>query len=266
MSRAKPYWVRAAGPRGGKFTLSELIDKYDDLISKKVAAVTLPEVVKKEYKKIGYEETRGGKILVPHAATETVHVKKGQIVFDDISGISRVQIPCKYHDLPQWLECLRKHEDEMNAKLPPGRLFAFRYWGGHSMTFEGFEQLLDHLEEDGSGSLQAIQSINTMSSRDMNELYRNLEIVTVRKGAWEKSKNVAAQKKKAERKQKSKRGFRRKLLEKLEAGPKWKLDRYHAKRAAAARQYRLKLTGAKKEEYKKAALKRARKSNKRNRP
>ncbi len=236
------------------------------MISNKVTPVTLPEAVKKEYKKIGYEETRGGKILVPHAATEKVAVKKGQIVFEDISGISRVQIPCKYHDLKQWLECLRKHEEELNRQKPKNRLFAFRYHGGHSMTFEGFDQLLDYLEEDGSGSLEMIQHINTLSSRDMNEIYRNLEIVTVRKGAWERSRSAAASKAKAERKAKKVKGQRRKILEKLEQGPQWKLDRYRAKRAAQARQYRLRLTGAKREEYKRKGAARARKSNKKNRP
>jgi len=258
--RAEPYWVRKSGPRGGTYTLSELISKYDDIVSGKATPVTLPEVEAKKFKKLGYEEIRGGKIIVPHAATEKVVVRKGQIVHEDISGIRRVQIPCEYHDLEQYLNCLKKNKKFM--RKTEGRYFAFRFYGNHSFTYSSMGELLSDLSR-----YEAVMStINRDSSRDMNEVYRNLEIIETTKVAWEKSKTATRARAKKARKAKTKKGQRRKILEKLEQGPQWKLDQYRRKRAEQARQYRLRLSGAKKAEYKKAAVKRARKSNKKLRP
>lgn len=259
---AQPYMVRKAGPRGGSYTLRELVDKYDDVISGKVTPVKVSPETAKEYKKIGYEQTRGGKILVPHAATEKVSVtRKGEIeITDSVTGIKRLQLPVKYHDLEQWLHDLRENSDEIQAMRGKNRFFAFRYFGGHSRLFEDFDSLLDYLEEDGSGSLSLIQQVDTLDSRTMNEIYRNLEIVTVNRSAWKQSQNVARAR--ARKKPRNKPGARERRLHKLMNGPQWKLDEYRAKRAEESRQYRLGLRGAKKEEYKKDAKKRAKKSRK----
>lgn len=260
INRAKPFWVRSAGPKGGKYTLRELLTKYDDIVSQKAAAVSVPPAKAKEYKRIGYEFTKQGKVIVPHAATERVKVtRKGEFYMEDIHGIRRVQLPVKYHDMEQYISDLRENQKEIQRMKKKGKYFAFRYYGGHSHVFSDFDLLLDYLEESGSGTLQMLQNINEHSARDMNDLYRNLEIVEVSKPAWESSK-TAAEKRRRERSTKHKRHERQRILEKLEQGPKWKLDRYHAKRAEQQRRYRANLKGQRKKDYQVAARKRAKKS------
>lgn len=255
--KAQPYYVRKAGPRGGTYFLSELVDKYDDVISGKSTPVKLSPEKTKAYKRLGYQEIKGGKILVPHAATEKVRVKKGDIqIVDSVAGIERLPIPVEYHNLEQYLQDLRENEDEIRAMRKGNRFFAFRFFGGHSQLYDDIDLLLDDLEHYSS----VMQSINNQDSRSMNEIYRNLEIVTVNRRAWKTSQNVSRQK--ARSKSRNKPHARKRRLDKLKSGPKWKLDQYREKRAEESRQYRLKLTGSAKEEYKKDAAKRAKKSRK----
>lgn len=255
VSRAKPWWVRAAGPRGGKFTLSELVSKYDPIVSGKAAAVSLPDSEAKKYKKLGYETTASGRVIIPHAATEKVRVTRGKVQIKDVIGISRTPIPVEYHNLEQYLRDLRAKDPEITKMKAKGKYFAFRFYGGHSSrVYSDLDLLLDDLQ-----SYEEVEeSIDSHSARDMNEVYRNLEIVTVSKIAWAKSVSKANASKKKRGRHKS--GSRKRKLEKLKAGPAWKLNAYRKKRAEESRRQRAKLQGAKKKEYQKDAIRRAKKS------
>jgi len=255
---AKPQWVRKAGPRGGTYTLAELVDKYDDLISGKQTPIKLPESETKLLKKRGYEVTKGGKVLYPHAATETVKVTHGKPDVQHMAGISRIQLEVDYHNIPQYLKDLKKQAPKINKQLKRGAQLAFHYHGGHSMTFRTMQQLLDYLEHDGSGSLALLQHPNRLDSRTQNEMYKNLEIVQVTPAAWERSKEAARAKARAAKQEKPHR--RRRKLDKLEKGSKARLDAYRRDRAREAKEYRDNMTPAQKAAYKEAAKKRAAKS------
>ena len=258
--KAEPFWVRTAGVRGGKHTLSELLNKYDDLVSGKVTPVTLAPKETKAYKKLGYEVTRGGKLLVQHSATQTVVADKktGLFEFQDIHGINRLQIPCEFHNLRQYLACLRKNQDFIQDMRGKGRRFAFRFYGGHSRIYEDFDDLLEDLEKYET----IVAAINSRSTRDMNEVYKNLELVTVSRSAWEKSKRLNWEKKRKE--SRNKPHARKRKLKRAKAAGGWTLDEYRRKRADEDRKYRASLTGAKLEAYKEKARARAKAAYKRN--
>lgn len=246
--------MRKAGPRGGSYTLAELIDKYDPIVSKKASAVKLSPEKTAAYKKEGYELTKQGRVIVPHSAVEKVKVTHGDFYTEDLHGIRRIPKLVKFENLEQYLTDVKANRKELQKLKSRNSKFAFRFYGGHSRVYDSIDLMIDELREYQTVS----EAINKRDSRAMNEIYRHLELVEVNKRAWEKSKDLARAKAKAAHKRK--RGERKRTLEKLKQGPAWKLQQYHQQRAEQQRRYRASLKGAKKEAYQKAARARAKKS------
>ena len=121
-------------------------------------------------------------------------------------------------------------EIEKDVKKEKGKSFAFYFYGGHSQTYSDIDLLLDDLRhykkvEDAMGS----------GVRDMNEVYRNLEIVQTNKSSWNKSRKESA---KITKKQKESKPKRKSQLQRLKEGPEWKLKEYRERRARAERRRR----------------------------
>jgi len=248
---AQPYWVRKAGPKGGTYTLSELVDKYDDIISGKATPVKLSSEKTAFYKRQGYETVKGDKIVVPHVAGGKVKVnRQGDFYRLEPPGIKTTTLPVEYHNLEQYLTELKsKH-----IKREKGKYFSFRFFGGHSQLYSSIDLLIDDLQAYKG----VLDPIRNRDAREMNEVFRNLEIVETTKAAWSRSKKQAAEYRR-QSKSRNKPGARRRRLERAEATGKG--DIYRDKRAAEMRAYRANMSPEQKAEYNR----KARQRNKKNR-
>lgn len=152
------------------------------------------------------------------------------------------------------MEALQKDAKRLQKMRERGEKFSFYFFGGHSMLYTNIDQMLEDLRHYESVE----ESINKRDSRQMNEIYRNLEIVRTTKSAWSQSQEYGRAQARA--RNRNKPHARQKLLAKLERGPEWKLDQYRKKRAKEAKAYRDKMTPTQKEAYKAAARKRYRRN------
>lgn len=249
--KAEPFNVTKSGPQGGTYTLRELVDKYDDVISGKATPVKLSESETKAYKRLGYE-THKGKVIIPHSANESVKVERGRAVITHPKGIERVQLPIEYHNLEQFLDEAMENADEIDRMKNSREYFSFNFYGyGTSQIFSNIDQLLETFRHYKA----ADQAIGSKSSRRMNEVYRNLEIVRTSKMAWRKRLDETA------RKRRNREGEYSKHMKALRKSPA-RLAAHKSKEAAKAKAYRDKLKANPEAyaKYKADAKKRARKS------
>lgn len=247
----RPLDARYADPRWkvkGK-SLGSLVNKFDDVSSGKATALKVPQKTLRAYKKAGYE-TSSGRVIVPHSATEKATVRQGQIVVKSKSGIERVQIPIPFQNLEQYLTDIQKNQRLIDAMKKRGDYFGFKFFGNNSSEIHSnIDSLIEHLRQ-----YSTVQHANTRMKQQ--EIYRNLEIVRIRKDAnWifpGDRRRLGSKAARAKRQQK----FRKRLKRK----PAAIKARY--RRAAADRQkaYRDRLKGQAKKDYKKKAKKRAKRS------
>lgn len=245
---AMPGWKRE-GKR-----LDTLVKKYDDVISNKLTAVKVPSKSLKELKKAGFQVEKG-RVMVPHAATETVSVEKGKIVYNHPSGITRVVIPCEYHNLRQYLECLKKNASKLNKLKKENEWFGARIHGGYTnlyRTIEMFIEAIEHYRSFEQGKRNRAKGV---------ELYHHLEIVRVSNRAANSAWKYPGERTRRKRTKTENRKRRRADRERLQDQPS-KLAEQRRKNTARNKLYRqrLKRSSKKWNEYKKEGRKRAAKS------
>ena len=178
--------MRRAGPRGGTYTIPELLAKYDDIISGKATPVKLDAIQTAQRKKAQYEviSTKIGKqVIVPHAANETVKVVNGNVEITHPAGIVRTQLPVDYQNLSQYLTDIKKHRKEINKMKEEGKSFAFSFYGGrHVAIYDDIGKLISTLQK-----YEGIQSaIRKGDTKTMHDMFRHLEIVQSTSPAWAK--------------------------------------------------------------------------------
>jgi len=231
--------ARAANPTSksaGK-KLSTIVDKFDDILSGKATAVKVTPAQLRSLRKAGFETTHG-RAIIPHSATETAKLKRGQVAITSKTGMERVVLPIEFHDLPQYLRDARANKDVINAMKKRNEYFGIRLHGGQRANFYGD---IDSLLEDLS-RYEAFMAPGTKPQQQ--DLYRHLEILKLnRRGALAVEEKVA-NRNPGKSTSKQKRGFKG----------------FKSAKAAAARNYRATLKGKKLEAYKTAARKRAAKS------
>jgi hypothetical protein len=247
--KAKPFWVRQ-GKR-----LDKLVESYDDVTSGKAEAVKVDAKQLRQYKKSGYE-TRKGRVIIPHAATERVSVTpKGHIkVKESKSGIKRIEIPIPFHNLEQWVRDGKKQGEQLDS-LKGGRPYwAYKFHGHNSYaTYTRLDILFDELSVGTASGLNLMDMAEQSTRKQQNEIYQNLTLFAVpSRDAWahrnisERSATTSASRKR-----------RRKRIKNTELGV-----RARARDNEAHKQWRLKLKGSKLNEYKRKAKARAKKSRK----
>jgi hypothetical protein len=234
--------------------LTNIIERFDDVLSGKATPVKLSKSETKNMKDAGYD-TFKGRVLFPHSIGEKVGVTHGHAYTKDIRGVEHVTIPIPFHDIEAYVHT-KRNQKAIDAMKRKDEYFAFRYYGYKSTRlFHNVDSLIDYLQTPTSGAAFPILNDPTKNAKEMNETYRNLEIVKVhRVHDWKAVPNphrihkkrtgtdYQAQKKKRER------------------GPKWKQTVYLATQAEKIKRWRAGLTGAELEAYRAAGRKRARKS------
>ncbi len=162
-------WVRPTSKVGGR-KLSTLVDKFDNVASGKATAIKVPENRLRSYRKTGFETARG-RVIVPHAATEKVRMKKGEITVISSNGIERVQIPVEFQNLQQWLRDMEKNREEINRMKRDNEWFGIRFYGNMSAQYDAdISFLLERLSQ-----YEAVQ--NAHSRYKQTDIYKHLEIV-----------------------------------------------------------------------------------------
>lgn len=254
-SKAEPFMVRKAGPRGGVYTLRELVDKYDNIISGKATTVKLSPTETKKQVKLGAEKTRGGRVVVPKSAGDRVRVSpQGKVIIDHPSGIHRIQETVEYEgELVPYLEKLKADAKKINRMKKKGERIAFNFYGNRSIiTYGSIDDAIETIMEYKTFT----EAINKHSSREMNEIYRNLEFVSTTGPAWKRAKELTRQQREKNKKdkepKKQKRSGRR--------SRKVHDAAYKREHAEEMRKYRASLSPVKKEAYKAKARARAKKS------
>lgn len=253
-SKAEPYMVRKAGPKGGVYTLRELVDKYDNIVSGKASAVKLSPKARKKEIKLGAEPLRNGRVLVPKAAGDRVRVSpQGEVIKDHPSGIHRLQKTIDYEgDLVDYLENLKKDSRKINRMKTKGERVAFNFYGNRSIsTYSSIDEAINDILR--YKSVEA--AVNKNSSREMNDIYRNLEFVSTTQPAWKKAKELTRQQRERNRKAKAPKKSGRKKRSQMPHN-----EHYKKQHAAEMREYRRNLSPSQKAAYQSKARARAKKS------
>ena len=178
--KAQPYWIR-----GGK-RLGTQVKKFDDVISGKVEAVSLPQKKLREYKKAGYE-TAQKHVLVPKLKTDVVTVTKdNEIKIKEKSGIQRIKKAVPYYNLEQWLRDMQKDHLRIDAMKRRNEYFGYKIFGHHSYAlYRTLDLMLQEMIDGTTSGLNLSEKIRHTSHKQQNEFFEHFEIVRVpRAEAW----------------------------------------------------------------------------------
>lgn len=235
-------------------SLSTLVKKYDDVASGKASALPVSKSQLGSFRKAGFE-TAQGKVIVPHAATESARIIKGQVSIKNKSGMERVQIPLEYHNVPQYLRDLRKNRKLINQMKRDNEYFGIRFYGGQRANF--YSDINSLIRE-----FSKYDAVRQAHSRfKQAEVYKHLEIIKfTRTGAEKLERELTGKRSKMSKAYNRKR--KKKFMEKLKGKPAFKRQQYRDMNAEAQANYRRNLTGSALKKYKAAARKRAKKSRK----
>lgn len=243
--KALPNW-KIKGKR-----LDTLVRKYDDVVTGKASAVSVPPSTLKSLRKSGFE-TAQGKVLVPHSKQETARFTGGNIRIKNKNGIERVQIPIEFHNLRQYLEDLKKNTTLIDRMKRRDEYFGIRFFGGQRANFyRNIDALISDLEryED---------FMRRSSKAKQAEIYRNLEIIKITSKAARRVEKEVHERRRSVSKADQRR-YSKKRDAKMRTNPK-RLADYRERKAAYAREWRASLTPAEKKQYKKKAKERQAKS------
>jgi hypothetical protein len=229
-----------------------LVRRYDDVVSGKVTPLKVPPAKLKALRKVSGYETSQGRVLVPVSAGEKAVIERGEVVIKSKAGITRVQLPIEFHNLPQYLKSIQRNKATLNDMKSKGQYFGFRFFGNNSsQLFRDIGQMSEFIQSYGT-------IINGKTKKRQNEIYRNLEIVTVERAAdWTFPSERRSQRERIYRAEAVRR-FRKRLKRK----PAAVRNAYKDANAARVKKWRarLKKNPAAYKRYKKEGAKRARKS------
>lgn len=236
--------------------LSTIVEKYDDVVSGKATAVSVPPATLKKFRKVGFE-TANKKVIVPHAANEVARFRGGEIRIKNKSGIERVEIPVEFHNLHQYLTDIKKNAKLINKMKHRNEYFGIRFFGGQRANFySSIEQLIEDL-----GRYQDIQRVTGKAKQ--SEIYRNLEIIKLTSTAAERTeRNIRERKTKMTAAYN--RRHRKRTYQKIKKNAARRAH-YLAMSAQASKDYRARLKGQKLADYKTATIRRANAAKKRSR-
>lgn len=183
--RATPEMVRQGRQ------LKETVKRYDDIVSGKVQAVSLPPKKVSEYRKAGYSTTKAPdgstKILVPKAATSTVKVTpKKEIQVTAKSGVKSVKKAVPYRSLDQWLTEMSKRAGELDKMKSDDAFWGYKIEGHNSWRlYREIEDLIKDLRQGSVSGTNWGKLIDEASARQQKETFEGLEIIQVpRESLW----------------------------------------------------------------------------------
>ncbi len=238
--------------------LDTLVRKYDDVVSGKATAISVPKKDLAKYRKTGFE-TAAGKVIVPHSATEKVSKVGPDITITSKSGMQRVILPIEFHTLPQYFRDIERNADLINRMKRNNEYWGIRFYGGQRAHFYADIRSL-------IADFQKYDAVDKkMSMSKQQEIYKHLEIMRISTSGAKRLEAELGQGIKT-RSLKYQREQAKKFRKKLKRKPQAKQNEYRAAAAARMREYRARLKRNKKAHaaYKAKAKKRAKKSRKKN--
>lgn len=171
--------------------LRETVKRYDDIVSGKAQAVTLPPKKVSEYRKAGYSTTKAPdgsvKILVPKDATSTVKVTpKKEIEVKTKAGVKSVKKAVPYRSLDQWLSEMASKADELDKMKSSDAFWGYKIEGHNSWRL--YREIGDLIKDLRQGSISGTdwgKLVDTASAREQKETFQALEIIQVpREDLW----------------------------------------------------------------------------------
>ena len=232
------------------------IDRFDDVLSGKATPVKLSISETKNLKAAGYDVFKG-RVLFPHSIGEKVGVSHGHAKTRDSKGTEHITIPVPFHDLEAYVHN-QKGKRAVESMKGRDEYFGFRYYGFKSRSlFHDIDSLINYLQEPTSGAEVGILNDPSKNAKQMNETYRNLEIIKVhRVRDWTAAGNPPRKSKSRKQSKESKA----KSKAKKARAPKWKKDAEKAAHAEEMRTWRAGLSDSQREKYRQKARIRAKKS------
>jgi hypothetical protein len=154
---------------------STWVDRFDDVLSNKVAAVKVPKRALRAYRSSSGYQTASGRLLVPHSLAETVKFRGGKIVITHKAGLERVQIPVEYHKLEEYLDTIARRKKSINKLHGEKEYFAFRFFGNNSMdVYSDIATAIKRVK-----TYEAVMQARTR--KQQKEVYQHLEFVKISK-------------------------------------------------------------------------------------
>jgi hypothetical protein len=180
--------------------------KYrDDILSGKITAVKVPPKTLRQFKKLGYESSKG-RLLIGHAENEKAVFSRGEVKILNPHGVERVQVPVAYHNLDQYFKDIKKNAKQINRLKTGKEFFGFRFFGHNSTIYSrDIELLIDELTK-----YRAVLGASGSRKKQL-EIFKNLEIVRFTKiKEWEQRTRQARQVTR-QKQAKQKREYRKKM-------------------------------------------------------
>lgn len=209
--------------------LDSIVKKFDAVVSGKATALPADKKDLPKFRKAGFE-TSGGRIIVPHAATEKARISKGQVTIRGTRGIERVQIPVPFHNLPQFLRDIKRNHKTINALKGSREYFGIRFMGGQRANF--YSDIRDLIDD-----LNRYQSVMAATRRyKQEEIYKHFELLRINTAGTRHVEAMVEERKRTMTKAYNKK-HAKKVREKIARDPERYAD-YKAKAAERARDYR----------------------------
>jgi hypothetical protein len=189
--KAQPFWIRQERPgvKSSAKPLSEIVDKWDAVVSNKAAVVHLPPEKLKQYKKVGYEITKdaGGAVVVPKLKTDRVTVEKGEIKIVAKGGVETIKKAVPFHDLEQWLRQMKEQGGRLDMMKRKNEWWGYTFAGSHgdAHLYSNIEFLFEDLI---NGTTSGLTPEKFTTYKMQHEYYDDLVIVRVpHSGTWSES-------------------------------------------------------------------------------
>jgi hypothetical protein len=265
--RAQPFWIRQERPgvKSSAKPLSEIVDKWDAVVSDKAAVVHLAPEKVRQYKKAGYETTKSadGAVVVPKLKTDRVTVEKGEIKIKAKGGVEKIKKAVPFQNLEQWLREMKQQSGRLQMMKRKNEYWGYTFAGSHgdAHLYSNIEDLFDDII---NGTTSGLTPENFTTYKMQHEFYEDLVIVRVpAKHAWNESP--------ASLRRSTTHGGRgwtnkshREYVQKIRKS-RIKGDKLRAAEAERKRRWRASLSPSEKEKYLSAGRKRSKKAAKRRR-
>ena len=233
-------------------TLRSIVERYDDVVSRKAVPVKVPRSELRRMQKAGYDTSKGF-VLYPVSATQTAYARGGRIHVRNKTGMVRIQFPVPLHQLDDYMR------DDKAMREFDGNKGKNDYWGmkiynGSTNVYANLSQLLDAMRHYNT----IATAIDSNSKPKQQEVYQNLELVRIADPEkWEFPGSQRQTRSRA-----SSRRAAKSYRDKMKKAPISKQLEFLDKQAERQREYRARLKGDAKKQYKKDAKKRAKESRK----
>lgn len=168
--------------------VKKAVSKFADVLSGKAKPLKVSKKDIPGFRKMGIQ-TAGDKIILPVEPGIKLESRNGKAfrVQELKNGEIRSQIlPIPFQNLRQWIDQVAS-DPSLESLKPKGAKWAFRMYGNNSYaTFADLDLMAQYLDNYKSVS----EAITAKDKRKQREIFKNLEIVTVKTKTWASQKRT----------------------------------------------------------------------------